>query len=58
MRTEVRADKLYPNGTVYNLHHIYDFHNYNYYYENNYPNVFEVRDWTVLQKRLKTCSGM
>ena len=41
VRTEVRADKLYPNGTVYNLHHIYDFYNYNYYVDND-ATVFEV----------------
>ena len=41
VRTEVRADELYPNGTVYNLHHIYDFYNYNYYVDND-ATIFEV----------------
>ena len=41
VRTEVKADKLYSNGTVYNLHHIYDFYNYNYFVDND-ATIFEV----------------
>ena len=42
VRTEVMIDKLLDNGTVYSLHHIYDYFNFNYYVDND-ETVFEVR---------------
>ena len=50
VRTEVMADKLLDNGTVYSLHHIYDYFNFNYYVDND-ETVFEVRILMVFGKK-------
>ena len=41
VRTEVLADKQLPNGSMYSLHHIYDYYNFQPYLDDDLS-IFEV----------------